>query len=465
MDIKAQFLKTLKKYNMVKKGQKVVLGVSGGPDSICLLHLFMTFMKELDISLYAAHLDHMFRGQESEKDARFVEILCRKWDIPFFSDKINVPNYAKRFRLSPEDAARQVRYNFFKKVKKKTGAQKIATGHNQNDHEETILMNIFRGSGLDGIIGINPVRSHYIRPLIEIPRRAIEEYLVQLDIPFRTDATNLTPDYFRNSLRLELIPLIRKKYCPQLGPSLRRLAKIAGRDLSFMEFVTKKTATDIIRKNPNKVMIDVVKFSKQHEAIKYRLVRLAVKQLAGGIKDFEARHAKLLVDFIEEASSGSLIDLPKNLQGIKEYDYFILSKGNFDEIPDYSYVLKIPGKIDVKEVGVNIKAYVKPHNEQVISKTNPKTAYLDYSKIRSCLVIRNRRPGDRFKPLGSIGSKKLKDFFIDEKIPRRKRDCIPIVTSGAHIIWVGGMRINDEFRVTEKTDQILVLVMEYVRDN
>ncbi|MDD4570729.1 MAG: tRNA lysidine(34) synthetase TilS, partial [Tepidanaerobacteraceae bacterium] len=425
MDIKKKFLKTIKKYNMVQKGDRIIIGVSGGPDSVCLLHLLMTFRNELEIFLYVAHLDHMFRGRDSEDDAYFMKVLCEKWNVPFFSDKINVPEYVQKSGLSPEDAARRVRYDFFKRVKDQTGAQKIATGHNRNDHEETILMNIFRGAGLDGLIGIDPVRNCYIRPLIDIPREAIEEYLKKEDIPFRIDATNLTPDYFRNSLRLELIPIIREKYCPHLGESLRRLAEIARRDLSFMEEAMERAEVSVIRNESEKVIIDIKKFSEQHEAIKYRLVRLAVGKLAGNVKDFETRHAKLLVEFIEKVSPGSRIDLPKNLQGVKEYDYFILSKASLDEIPDYSYILSVPGEIAINETGVNIKSYIKTRNKQIITKTDPTIAYLDYDKIYSDLIIRNRRPGDRFKPLGGIGFKKLKNFFIDEKIPRRKRNYVP----------------------------------------
>lgn len=459
MNIEKQFLKTIKKYNMVKEGDKVIVGVSGGPDSVCLLHLFNKFCGQMGILLYVAHLDHMFRGKESEEDARFVETLCHNWNIPFFSDKVDVPKITKNYSLSPEDAARRARYDFFQRVKEQIKAQKIATGHNQNDHEETILMNILRGSGLDGLMGIDAVRGTYIRPLIEIPRNEIEKYLKQEDIPFRIDATNLTTDYFRNSLRLELIPLIREKYCPHLGQSLRRLAEIARRDLSFLKQETKKTGADVIRYEPEKVLIDIKKFSEQHEAIKYRLVRSAVEKLAGNVKDFEIRHGKLLVDFIEKALPGSVIDLPKNLQGIKEYDDFILSKASFDEIPDYSYMLCVPGQITIKEIGVSIKAYIRPKDEIKIT-TDTNIAYLDYDKINSNLVIRNRRPGDRFKPLGGIGFKKLKDYLIDEKIPRRKRNQVPIVEFGGKIVWVGGMRIDDRFKVAEETKRVLVLTIE-----
>ncbi len=460
MNIFQQFLETIRKYDMIQKKDKVIVAVSGGPDSVCLLHLFMTFKSELDISLYAAHLDHMFRGRESEEDACFVKALCDRWGVPLFSDNINVPEYVKKSGLSPEDAARRVRYDFFERVKKQTGAQKVATGHNRNDHEETILMNIFRGAGLDGLMGIEPVRNCYIRPLIEIPREDIEKYLKHEEIPFRIDATNLTTDYFRNSIRLELMPLIRQKYCPHLGKSLRRLSEIAKRDLSFMEQETEKARANVIRYEPAKVIIDVKKFSKLHEAVKYRLTRLAVEKLTGDVKDFEARHAKLLVDFIERALPGSLLDLPKNLQGLKEYEHCIISKEVFDYPTDYYYILEVPGEINIQETGITLKAYIETYGEKTKINTAPTIACLDYDKINSNLVVRNRRPGDRFKPLGCIGFKKLKDFFIDEKIPKRKRNQIPIVEAGGNIIWVGGMRIDDRFKVTEETTRILVLVVQ-----
>jgi len=463
MNVEKQFLKTIKKYKMIKKGDKIVLGVSGGPDSVCLLHLFNKFRKELGVSIYAAHLDHCFRGKESEEDAHFVKALCEKRDIPFFGEQFDVPSFAKRYSLSPEDAARRVRHDLFRRVKEQVKAHKIATGHNQNDQEETILMNILRGAGLDGLVGIDAVSGCYIRPLIEIPRNEIEGYLKQKGIPSRIDSTNLSSEYFRNSIRLELIPLIQEKYCPHLGQSLRRLSEIAKRDLSFLNQATDKAERDSVKYESDKVSINVESFSKQHAAIKYRLARKAIERLAGNLKDFEIRHTGLLVDFIEKAQPGSMLDLPKNLKGIKEYDELVISKAGFDEVPDYYYTLPVPGELTVKEAGIIIKAYIKPKVEVAITP-DANTAYLDYDKTGGNLTIRNRRPGDRFKPLGGTGLKKLKDFFIDEKLPRLKRNRIPIVEADGRIVWVGGMRIDDRFKVTDETKTVLVLTVGALRE-
>lgn len=460
MDLDNRFLKTLSKYNMIKAGEKIIVGVSGGPDSVCLLYLFYKLQKQLDISLEVAHLDHMFRGKESREDALFVKNLCIQWNIPFHEKRVNVPKYIEKTGLSPEDAARRARYAFYLAVKKETGAHKVATGHNRDDHEETVLMNILRGSGLEGLVGIDPVRDFYIRPLIEISRKDIEEYLENNNIPFRIDSTNLEPEYFRNRLRLELIPLIQKKYCPHLGLSLRRLSEIARRDLSFIDEETHKAFEKGVKIKDKRAYIDINKFIFLPEAIQYRLLRLVVEHLSGDTKDFEYRHGDLLSRFIKTASVGSWIDLPKGLAGEKRYNSFIIHREPFKEVSDYYYTLDVPGQLFIGESEITIYAYTKRRDSLLIKDTNSLIALLDYDKIKANLIVRNRRPGDKFVPLGSKNFKKVKDFFIDEKIPRRLRNNIPIIEANNKIIWIGGMRIDDRFKITAETKDILVLKME-----
>jgi len=460
MDLKARFLYTISKFDMIKKGDKVILGVSGGPDSICLLHLMKKVRCELGIDLVVAHLDHMFRGEESLRDFQFVEGLCKKWDIAFYGKKVNVPNYIMKTKLSPEDAARRLRYNFFATLMEEIDADKVATGHNRNDHEETILMNILRGSGLDGLMGIDPVRDSYIRPLIEISREEIEKYLEGEGIPYRTDSTNLTVEYFRNSLRLELIPIIEERYCSHLGSALRRLSEIARQDLDYIKQETSKVFNYVAKIRDGIIYIDIAKFLKLHEAIKHRILRTTVEFLCGDTKDFELKHSKILSRFIGESSAGGRIDLPKGLYGEKEYKYFIVSKKGHREIPEYYYKLDIPGKVFIRETKTTIKASINEYACGSIDRSNPLIAQLDYDKIKSNLIVRNRRPGDRFIPLGSRNFKKIKDFFIDEKIPRFLRNNIPILESNGDIVWVGGMRIDDRFKITTRTKTSLVLNME-----
>lgn len=457
MDITKVFFNTIKKYKMINEGEKVLVGVSGGPDSMTLLHLLWTFQEKLKIKLFVAHLDHMFRDEESREDARFVKKVCDNWGIPFFDEMIDVPSYIKKTGFSPEDAARRVRYSFYERLKKRLEIQKIALGHNRDDHEETVLMNILRGTGLEGLVGIDPVRDCYIRPLIEIPRTVIEDYLKKCNIPYRIDKTNLQPDYFRNSLRLELIPLIKEKYCPHLGKSLRRLADVTRYDLAYIEDETRKVLSYVVKYEGEKVLIYVDEFSSLHEAVKRCLVRKIIGQIVGNTKDFEYKHTLILIDFIENAKPGSLLDLPKNITGEKSYTVTSLYKGPALEIPDFYYELKVPGEVFVRESNCHIRAYLRDNHRNDIIKTDPLIAQLDYDKIKGNLIVRNRRRGDKFKPLGSLGSKKLKDFFIDEKIPRTTRDRIPIVECNGEILWVCGMRIDNKFKVTSNTKNILIL--------
>ncbi len=456
MDIKGKFLETIKKYDMVKKDEKVLVGVSGGPDSICLLHLFYCLRHELEISLAVAHLDHMFRGKESEEDALFVKEVCDKWNIPLYGKRVNVPKYIDKTGLSPEDAARQIRYAFYNEVRDKIGAQKVALGHNRNDHEETVLMNILRGSGIEGLVGIEPVRDFFIRPLIRIPREDIEAYLKKHKISYRVDKTNLEPNYFRNKIRLELIPMIKQNYCSNLGNSIRRLSEIARCDLDFLANQTQLAWDKVAVIESNKVLIDVKGFMKLHEALKRRIIRKAVECLKGNIKDFEYRHTELVLEFIQESDTGSLIDLPKGLYGEKSYKYFILSTQS-PQPAEFRYTMSIPGMLYIKEANIYVKTWVTDRNRQPIIKNNPLIAQFDYDKIRDKLIFRSRQEGDRFIPLGSNFFKKLHDFFIDEKIPRQKRDKIPIVENNGDIIWIIGLRIDDRYKITNNTKKILYI--------
>jgi tRNA(Ile)-lysidine synthase len=464
VDIKKTFLDTLSKYNMIEKGDMVLAGVSGGPDSVCLLHLLWVFKDQLGVDIAVAHLDHMFRGKESEEDARFVEDLCRKWGITFYCERADVPAYIEKTGLSPEDAARRVRYAFFERARLKTGARKVALGHNRNDHEETVLMNILRGSGLEGLVGIEPVRDFYIRPLLEIPREEIELYLKEEGIPYRIDRTNLTTDYFRNRIRLELIPLIEEKYCGHFGASLRRLSDIARQDLSYLEEETGRAWEEAARQEQGKVFIDIKKFSSLHEALKRRIIRKSVECLVGDVRDFEHRHTVMLVQFIEKSPTGTVVDLPKGLKGRKIYEHFCIFRGEEERIPDYCYDLPVPGRVFIKEAGVAIEAEVRSGTGREIIKTNPLIAQLDYDKIKGNLTVRNRRPGDRFKPLGAGGFKKLQDFFTDEKVPGKERDKVPVVTDNGRIVWVAGMRIDDRFKITSATARVLLLKLERQED-
>lgn len=461
MDIQQKFYETINKHKMIHKGDKVIVAVSGGPDSMCLLHLFLTYREQLGIYLLVAHLDHMFRGEESQGDALFVQSFCARKGLTFISDRVNVPGFIEKTGLSPEDAARRIRYDFFERAVLNYNAQKVALGHNRNDNEETVLMNILRGAGLEGLVGINPVQGKYIRPIIDVPRDAIQNYLHKNNIKYRTDRTNFTTDYFRNKLRLELIPLIKEKYSPNLGGSLRRLSDIARYDLQYIEFAVERAWSDSVKVAKGVVSINITKFRKIHPSVRRHIIRKAIDYLTGDVKDFEYKHTISLIDFIFNAKSGNIIDLPKGVLGQKDYENFVLYlKRRNKDVCDYVYVLPLMGHLLIKETDVEIRSCIKPRDTYKLVKSNPLIAQLDCDKIKGTLTVRNRRPGDKFVPLGCMYYKKLQDFFIDNKVPKRQRKMIPIVEDSEKIVWVGGMRIDERCKITEKTKNVLLLEMK-----
>lgn len=460
MDIKQQFIDTIRKFNMLEKGQSVMAGVSGGPDSVCLLHLLLQLREEWQINISVAHLDHMFRGKESEEDARFVKELCRKWDLPFYHEKLDVPEYIRKTGFSPEDAARRMRYAFFERAKRELKADKVALGHNLNDHVETVLMNLLRGTGPEGLVGIEPVRGFYIRPLIGISRKQIQAYLQSQKLDFRIDKSNLSMEYFRNSLRLELIPLIEQKYCSHLSLSIQRLSDIVREDVSFLNKQAQKAMNLCVKLHPKKAQINIEEFLRLDEAIKRRVLRKCVEYLVGDLKDFELKNVILLNEFIQRAAAGSLMDLPKGLTAQKSYEFVLISKGQRRETTQFEYPLPVPGVFTDRSLGISIEAVLEPIGNRDIVKNNPLIAQLDYDKIIGNLTIRNRKPGDRFFPLGMSHSKKVQDFLTDLKVPRQKRDRIPIVVDGCgRIVWVAGLRPDDRFKTTPSTRKILTLKM------
>ncbi|KYO69286.1 tRNA lysidine(34) synthetase TilS [Thermovenabulum gondwanense] len=453
--IKEKFLETIKKYDMIRTKDKIIIGLSGGPDSVCLLDLFCSIREEFQLEVFAAHLNHCFRGRESDEDEEFAKALCEKYNVKFFSKRVNVPEIIEKTGLSPEDAARRVRYDFLFEIKEKLNADKIAVGHNMNDHEETVLMNIFRGTGTEGLIGIEPKRGCLIRPLIEIERTNIEDYLKKHNIPYRIDSTNLKTEYYRNKIRLELIPYIKQKFCPHFSDAVKRLSDIVALDVSFIESIIENIYPSLVTEGENFIKLHIKPFEKQPTGARYRILRKVIGNILGELKDIEFNHIKSLDEFIIEQSPGKMVELPRGICGEKGYEeFYFYIKG---QIKDFSYVLNIPGEIYITEIGKKISAELLDRTTNFKLKATPLKVFVDYGKIRGNLIVRNRRPGDRFFPFGFKFSKKLQDFFVDQKIPSFERNLVPIVENEGKIVWVGGFRLDDRFKIDDNTTQILIL--------
>ncbi|NLN42380.1 MAG: tRNA lysidine(34) synthetase TilS [Clostridiales bacterium] len=456
-------LEYIRKHNMLEPGHKVVVGVSGGADSLALIHILGRIKKYIPLTLFVAHVNHGLRGEAAREDADFVEAMAKEWGYKFFLKEAKVSKLAKEWGVSEEEAGRKVRYDFFKEVLDEVGGHRIALAHHRDDQAETILHNIIRGTGLAGLSGIKPVRDEiFIRPLLEISRKEIEDYCHQNGLKYRIDHTNEEIIYTRNRIRHMVIPMIEEHFNPNFSSSLVRMGDILREEEDFLANYTNKVFGKIAKHKNNEVKISLLDFIMCHKAIQARVIRHGLEFLKKDLVGIEQVHIEGVLNLALNSNVGSILNLPNDIMARKDYDYLVLSLGkttkgkDFVPVPDFLYELPIPGKVLIPELGVEISAQLE-EKSTVLNKGN-KCIYIDAEAVQGDkLYVRNRRNGDRFKPLGMKGTKKLKDFFIDNKISRYKRDSIPLVVDRYNIIWVVGHQISQDYRVTKDTNRLLKL--------
>ncbi len=450
---------TIKKYSMLNPGDRVLVAVSGGPDSVCLLSVLHVLAKDLDLELHVAHLDHLFRGKESADEALFVSDLAKKFGIPSTIEKVDVPAYCLERGLSPQEGAREVRYDFLQRVAKTVGASQIATGHTANDQAETFLMRLIRGAGASGLSAIPPVRENIIRPLIEATRDEVLGYLNETGLAFVTDPSNAKPVYTRNRIRMEVLPVLQR-FNPRIVATLAAEAgQLRDEDVA-VEGYCATLADSILVQKGNIVFVKRNEFNTLPPAFRRRLLKKA-SDLAGvessGLSRIQIDEA---IAFMAAAQTGRTMGLPPGLKIGREYDRFVISARSGAD--DFSQVIMIPGVTVISELRMEIETLIAdrlpPEEQDDINYVWQ--ALFDYDKIGPVLTLRNRRPGDRFCPAGMGGrSKKIQDYFVDEKVPRRKRDLVPLLCSADDILWVVGMRTDERFLAGTETKRLLTITV------
>lgn len=447
-------LDTINKYALLSHGDKVVVGVSGGADSMALLDILCELQNDMDITVIAVHLNHCFRGQDADNDQKFVEDYCKKIGIPCESFKINVSEIAKSEGLTSEEAGRKVRYSLFDEVAKKHGANVIATAHHLNDNCETLLHNILRGSGLSGLCGIKPKRDKYVRPLIRTTRAQIEEYLISKGIPWCTDKTNAETDYTRNRIRHGLIPYIKENFNPSCEDALMRLNELCSDDNDFIDSYTKQKLKSLTqRSTDSSITLNRVQFNAEHIAVKRRLIRAVLERLCIPLKDVHMVHVDSCIKMMEDSQSGATSRI-STCNVILEQDGATFYSGKRHD--GFELELLPEQEIFIPEVSITVSAkYVDS-----MGKADANCVFVDADGIDGAITVRSRRDGDKLIPFGMNGTKKVKDIFIDKKIPLSQRNNIPIFVYNNKVIWVSGCCISDEFKITEHTRKILQLKSE-----
>jgi len=481
--------KSIERYHLVSPGEVIVVGVSGGPDSVCLLHILCRLKAGFRLDLHVAHLHHGSRGDAADADAEYVRALAADWDLPCTIERADVPSFAGRHQLAFEEAARLARYSFLSRVAEAAGSLCIAVGHNADDQAETVLMHWMRGSGLAGLRGMLPVTplSQYrlienlnssapasdlrlVRPLLQVPRSEIEAYCAFHGLEPRFDRSNLDTTYFRNWLRHEVLPLLAS-HNPNLREVIRRSARVLADDYALLRSLLLETWPRVAREEtPERIVLDLERWRALPTSLQRSTVREAVQRLRRSLRDISFVHVENAVAVARDGTTGSQSTLPQGLTLTLEYDQLVLaSEGAAPVPPDWPLLaagcstvpVGVPGMTPLPESVWQLEISAVSREGLPCdwkSNSDPWRAFLDAGVVGSRLWMRTRQPGDRFHPLGMGGrTVKLSDFLTNRKVPRNLRDRLPLLVGESGIVWVCGHRVDERARIRESTKEALLL--------
>ena len=456
LDMIKKVIKTIEKYKLINKGDRVVVALSGGPDSTALLAALAQIAKLLDFNIIVGHFNHGLRGAKSDEDEKHSQELTKKLGVIFVSGKMD--QKLRRKGESPEDFYRQQRYQFLDKVAEDYNAQKVALGHNIQDQAETVLLNLLRGSGLEGLRGMLPMRDgKFIRPLIDICRSEIIAFLNESGISYCQDSSNESNIYLRNKIRSELMPYLKEKYNPRIEENLAQMAEILRQDDDYIrDSVQKALKSECIQNQKDIIYLNIEYVKRLAPAIRFRLFKEILESINPEKNGFSFSNINALERLAQVKGSGKRISLPLGIEAKREYDNLIIGRDKTCwNKADYEYFVNIPGIIHVKEINRTISIEKTLRDKMDLYSKNK--FYLDLDKIQQPLLLRNRRDGDRFQPLGMKGRQKIKSLFINQKVPRHKRNELMLLVDQNSVIWIENMHLSDRVKISPQTMNILSL--------
>lgn len=482
-----QFLSLIRRHHVLQKGDTVVAGVSGGPDSVVLLHVLQRLSKEPGFSLrvIAAHLNHGIRLEAGE-DAAFVARLAQQWGIEYVEKSVDVPAKAKEWHLALEEAARVARYRFLWETALHYDASAVAVGHHADDQVESVLMHWLRGAGLAGLRGMLPsswlselrlgpgemdagTRIKLIRPLIESTRADIEAYCRLHGLEYRFDRSNLDLTFYRNRLRHELIPYL-ERYNPNIREVIRRSARVIAQDYDYLHQQVLRAWSELVTEPEAGVFqIERAAWAGLHPSIQAGLLREAIRRLRWSLRNINWVHIEHALSVLEEGHTGQKATLPQGLMLTLGYRYVWIadetwapSEGVYPWLDQDMLPIPVPGEVSLAGGEWTLRAEIFPRaalDERWETNTDVWLAYLDADAVDwKALHLRTRRPGDVFQPLGLNGQyKTVREFFVNAKLPKEARRRYPLVVAGEQIVWIPGLRLDERVRVRPSTTQVLVL--------
>ncbi len=457
----------IKENNLINEGDHVVLGVSGGPDSMCLLNILHRIYGDT-ITLHVVHVNHSLR-ESADSESEFVSNVCKSMNVDCQVVKVDALGYAKEYGMSTEEAGRILRYKLFEKAYSEIDAIEekkwIAVAHNMNDNAETMLLNMFRGSSLGGLIGIRAKRDKIIRPLLNISRADIEQYLDDNNISYCIDESNMSDDYARNRVRHHILPVAEQAIN---NGTVRNMMELSCKVADAKDYIDSQV--DVAYKlccvcDEECVRILTEPFGQLHRFIARSLLYKVFGQVAGRLKDVESKHIDIL-ESLFTMDTGKQADLPYGVNAARSYDFVLIRKKTGSDTKECAPVSidisnKSEGSICFGEHTISFRLLDYGMNEPI--PMDKYTKWFDYDKIVNALEIRTRREGDYITISDSGKTKKLKDYFINEKIPREERERLPLVADGEHILWVIGGRISGYYKVTDETKTVIEI--NYINNN
>ena len=436
---------------LIKRNDKIVIGVSGGPDSVCLFDVLVKLRDKYNLKLFVVHINHSIR-KEADIEQEYVRDLCKKYNVQFFYKKLDVKQIAESEKKSLEEVARNIRYNEFFKVKDSVNANKIAVAHNANDNIETMLMNLTRGAGLVGLCGIQKENGDIIRPLLDVTREEILKYVETNELKVFFDKTNYESDYTRNKIRNIIIPEFLKINPSFIETSARCLNVLEGQKNILLEVVEKKYNEVRVDKG----ILNKSEFLKMPYEIQLEVLRKAIYEYNGNLVDISFNNLSNAINIISSAQSGKIVEIFPDLMIEISYDLLKFCKGKKDEI-EFCYEIKLDGETYIPELNKKIISKIVSVDKVPSKYEDKNKCFFDVEKIGKKVYVRNKREGDFISLSGMEGKKTLKKFFSDLKIAVDERNRIPIIATDNETVWIVGYRSSKKFLKDKNTKEVIIL--------
>ena len=458
---KDKVLKYNKRNKLFHRGDRIVVGVSGGKDSVCLLDVLDRCREEFDLRLMVVHVNHGIRGEAADRDEQFVKDMAAERGLDFYSEKVNVPQAARELKMSEEEAGRYLRYQIMRHVCMEKGFDKIAVAHHQDDVAETVLFQMFRGSGPRGLSGIHPKREYVIRPILFAEGREIEEYMKENDLAYCEDQTNYSEEYSRNKLRLRVFPYVEREINNRAKAHVAKAAQKIALQNAYVEKQAKKEYMQVVHADQGQYYYNCDEFDRLDLVIQIEIIRLVLKNFRESVKDISETHYKKLIA-MSKMEVGKQISLPGKVCVERRYGC-VWYRNITDQSRELFYQkcqLPYEGPVKIRKDRMWIAMDVVPRRklpEEIPEKDY--TKWLDYDKIENGMCLRNPIDGDYFIMDASGKRKRLSRYFIDEKIPSGDRRKEIVLADGNHVMWAVPGRISNAYKVTEETKRVLVVIL------